>query len=66
MPYTKEIIFYSREEAVEFYERLGFTLTKDKRLVLNKRVEVEIRLHKLGSSALRSSVSIVEVPVEEV
>jgi hypothetical protein len=61
----KEIIFHSMEEAVEFYLKQGFVLTKDKRLVLDKRVEVEIRLQKLGPQLLRSSVRIVESPSDE-
>jgi hypothetical protein len=60
MSYEKEVIFHDREEAIEFYEKLGFIYTEDKRLVLNKIVEVEIKLYKLGPQLLRSSVTIVE------
>lgn len=60
MPYNKEVIFSSLEEAYDFYKSFGFILTKDKRLILNRKTEVEIKLHKLGPSLLRSSVTIIE------
>jgi hypothetical protein len=63
MSYEKEVIFHSMEEAIEFYKGLGFVFTTDKRLVLNKKVEVEIRLHRLGPQMLRSSVIIIETDI---
>ncbi len=58
MDYTKEVIFRDFDEAAEYYERMGFVQTDDKRLILNYTAEVEIKLRKLGPTMLRSEVSI--------
>lgn len=60
MDYTKEVIFSSLEEAIDFYKKQGFILTDDKHLVLNKKVHIEIILHKMGPQLLRSSIEIKE------
>lgn len=61
MPYNKEIIFQELKEAREYYEQFGFVLTEEGRLILNRKVEIEIQLRRIGPALYRSRVNIKEI-----
>jgi hypothetical protein len=60
MDYTKEVIFSTIEEAVEFYKSQGFELTEDHRIVLRKVMTVEVLLTRIGPQMPRSVTVIKE------
>jgi hypothetical protein len=64
MPYNKEVIFQTMEDAVEYYKSLGFDLTKDNRLRLKFITEVEIQLKRIGPKMYRSHIIKKITPLE--